>query len=112
VGYFPGVGQLRISVHPASDADFAGAEELLERLDLPEEALENLCQLTRLDEQPFLEEGGWSARIELDAANLLVRAREGRWTIYAAAGESDAMQAARRLHGLIGATAEGWDLDR
>ena len=112
VGYFPGVGQLRISVYPAGDADFVGAEELLERLDLPDEALENLSQLTRLDEEPFLDEGGWSARIELDGSTLLVRAREGRWTIYAAPGADDAMHAARRLHGLIGATADGWDLDR
>jgi hypothetical protein len=112
VGYFRRVGQLRISVHPASDDDFAGAEELLERLDLPDEALENLCRLARLDEEPFLDGGGWSARVELDSTKLLVRARVGRWTIYAAPDTDDAMHAARRLHGLIGATADGWDLDR
>src|SRR5688572_4484574 len=103
------VGQLRISVRPATDADFRGATELLERLDLPEEALETLCRLARLDEQPFVDAGGWSAHVELDATALLVRAREGRWTIY---GDDDAMPAARRLHGLIGTTGDGWDLDR
>jgi hypothetical protein len=107
-----GVGQIRISVQPAVEADFAAAEELLERLDLPDEALANLCRIARLDEEPFQEPDGWSARIELDRTPLLVRAREGRWTIYAAAGADDAMLAARRLHGLIGDTGEGWDLDR
>jgi hypothetical protein len=106
------VGQIRISVQPAGDADFTGAEELLERLDLPEEALENLCRVARLDDEPLRDGDGWSARIELDRTPLLVRAREDRWTIYAPAGASDAMEAARRLHGLIGATADGWDLDR
>jgi len=99
-------------VHPASDADFADAEELLERLDLPDEALTNLCRLARLDETPFLDEGGWSARVELDGTPLRIRARDGRWSILAAPGAEDAMLEARRLHGLIGATSEGWDLDR
>ena len=90
------MGQLRISVRPATDAEFTGAAELLERLDLP-------------DEKPFLDEGGWSAHVELDASPLLLRAREGRWTIY---GDDDAMPAARRLHGLLGGSAGGWDLDR
>jgi hypothetical protein len=115
LGYGSAVGQLRISVQPATDADFAGAEELLERLDLPDEALANLCRLARLDEAPFRESDGWSARIELDRTPLCVRAREGRWTIYAAPGAEDAMEAARRLHGLIGGSPEqddGWDLDR
>jgi hypothetical protein len=103
------VGQLRIDVRPATDADFAGAGELLERLDLPEEALETLCRLSRLEEAPFLDEGGWSARVELDGSPLLLRAREGRWTIY---GDDEAMPAARRLHGLLGGSTEGWDLDR
>lgn len=106
------MGQLRISVEPASEADFAAAEELLERLDLPEEALGNLCKLARLDEEPFRDGEGWRARIELDQTPLLVRADKDRWTIYAAPGAEDAMLAARRLHGLIGGTADGWDLDR
>lgn len=96
------MGQLRITVSPAGDGDLIGAEELLERLELPDEALENLCRLARLDEEPFRDPGGWSARIELDASHLVLRARDGRWTIYAAAGEHDGMAAARRLHGLIG----------
>jgi hypothetical protein len=103
------MGQLRISVRPASDAEFNGAGELLERLDLPEEALETLCRLARFDEAPFLDEGGWSAHVELDGTPLLVRARQGRWTIY---GDDDAMPAARRLHGLIGTSGEDSDLDR
>jgi hypothetical protein len=106
------VGQLRISVQPAAKGDFDGAEDLLERLDLPEEALENLCRLARLDEEPFRDQEGWSARVELDATPLLLAARNGRWAIYAQPGVDGAMLAARRLHGLIGATAEGWDLDR
>jgi hypothetical protein len=109
VRYRAAVGQLRISVQPAVEADFAAAEELLERLDLPDEALENLCRLARLDEEPFREPDGWSARVELDRTPLLVRARQDRWTI---CGAEDAMEAARRLHGLIGVSAEGWDLDR
>ncbi len=103
-------------MEPAEAAQFEMAEELLERLDLPDEALENLCRLARLDEELFREPnddpGGWSARVELDGSVLLLRARGGRWTIYAAPGETDGMAAARRLHGLIGATADGWDLDR
>jgi hypothetical protein len=112
--YVAVVGQLRITVTPARDSDFTGAEELLERLDLPDEALANLCRLARLDEESFLEgaDGGWSARVELDGATLLLRARDGRWTIYAAPDSEDAMLPARRLHGLIGGTADGWDLDR
>jgi hypothetical protein len=111
-GYGPGVGQIRISVHPADEADFDGAEELLERLDLPEEALANLCRIARLDEEPLRHGEGWRARVELDRTPLLVRVQDGRWAIYAAAGAADAMEAARRLHGLIGATADDWDLDR
>jgi hypothetical protein len=108
------VGQLRIVVRPAQPAEVDGAEELLERLDLPDAALENLCRLARLDEEPFQnpDGDGWTARVELDGSALLVQARGARWTIYAAAGETDGMAAARRLHGLIGAQSEGWDLDR
>jgi hypothetical protein len=109
VRYRAAVGQLRISVQPAVEADFEAAEELLERLDLPDEALENLCRLARLDEETFRVPDGWSARVELDRTPLLVRARQDRWTIY---GAEDGMEAARRLHGLIGVSAEGWDLDR
>jgi hypothetical protein len=116
LGYGGGVGQLRISVQPAAEADFASAEELLERLDLPDEALVNLCRLARLDEEPFRHGDGWSARVEIDQTPLLLRAEGSRWTIFAAPGAEDAMLAARRLHGLIGAPPEdrndGWDLDR
>jgi hypothetical protein len=118
MGYGRGVGQLRISVRPAQPAELMGAEELLERLDLPDAALENLCRLARLDEAPFRDadapegEAGWTARVELDGSALLLQARGTRWTIYAAPGESDGMAAARRLHGLIGEQSEGWDLDR
>src|SRR5262249_55546097 len=108
----PFVGQIRISVKPASDADLEPAEELLERLDLADEALTNLCRLARLDEEAFLEPEGWSAQVELDGTLLFLRARQGRWTIYAPPGAEDAMLTARRLHGLIGGTPEGWDLDR
>jgi hypothetical protein len=106
------VGQLRITVEPAQESDFVGAEELLERLAQPAEALENLCRIARVDESQLIEGEGWCARIHLDNTWLLVRTHGATWTIYAAASEPDAMLAARRLHGLIGERPEGWDLDR
>ncbi|HUS66219.1 MAG TPA: hypothetical protein VMZ28_16815 [Kofleriaceae bacterium] len=101
---------------PAGDADFDGAEELLDRLDLPDAALANLARLVAAGEAPFSDGGGdgWAARVEVDGTALLVRGDTARWAIYLPAGadDADAMHAARKLHGLLGEQGDGWDLDR
>ena len=99
---------------PLDEAALAGAEPLLEDLDLAEEALANLIRLSGASEAHLRVDGGWRARLELDGTRLFVVATAGRWSIFAAEGDDvgDAMLAARRLHGQLGEAAEGWDLDR
>jgi hypothetical protein len=94
------------------DAAFVDAEELLERLDLAEEALANLLRLGGCKEAELRRPEGWAAQVSVDGTALLLRADGERWSIYARADEEDAMLAARKLHGLIGEKSEGWDLDR
>jgi hypothetical protein len=105
----------RLIAGPVEDGAFDGAEELLERLALADEALENLAHASgRAEEELASAGGGWAARVELDGTELLLRSDGGRWTIYLRRGADDdgAMLAARKLHGLVGAQADGWDLDR
>jgi hypothetical protein len=98
-----------LTVRAVETAELETGEALLERLDLPEEALENLARLGGVDEASLRVGGGWAARVELDGAALIVLADGDRWAIR---GGDEAMFAARKLHGLIGAQADGWDLDR
>lgn len=99
---------------PAGDADFDGAEALLDRLDLPDAALANLSRLAAGGKEPFGGDDRWAARVEVDGTALLVRGDEARWAIYLPPGadDGDAMHAARKLHGLLGEQGDGWDLDR
>jgi len=103
-----------ITATPIAAAGLAGAEALLEDLDLAEEALANLIRLSGADEARLRTAAGWSARVELDDTPLLLVAEGDRWSILAPpdADVSDAMLAARRLHARLGEAAEGWDLDR
>jgi hypothetical protein len=103
-----------LSASPLDDRALAGAEPLLEDLDLAAAALDNLAARLGVDEAGLLRDDGWGARVEVDGVTVLVRARGDRWSIYNPAGgdEADGMLAARRLHGLLGAFGDGWDLDR
>ena len=101
----------------ADPIEAAVAEEgaaVLEGLDLAEDALANLARLSGRDEDDFRDGDGWAARVVVGGVALLVVGNEACWRIAAPAGtdESDAALAARRLHGLLGEMAEGWDLDR
>lgn len=95
-------------------ATVLGVEPLLDRLDLPEEALANLAHLSGVDAEAFREGDGWAAQVELDGDTLWIAGVTDRWRIALPAGadEADAARTARRLHGLLGAIGEGWDLDR
>ena len=103
-----------IAAGPVDEGALAGAEPLLEDLDLAEDALANLIRQSGAGEDALRDADGWRARVEIEGTALLVVARGDRWSILAPAGadESEAMLAARRLHGRLGEAAEGWDLDR
>jgi hypothetical protein len=96
------------------DRELVGAEVLLEGLAFAGDALANLGRLAVADIGALGIEAAWRARVTLDGTVLLIVADEGRWSILAPAGGDvgDAMMAARRLHGILGTAAEGWDLDR
>jgi hypothetical protein len=102
---------------PLEPGALDAAEPIYERLDLPAEALANLARLASLDEARLLVPGGWAARVTVAGTEVLVRGdagEAGRWSILAPPGadDADAALAARKLHGLLGAVGEGWDLDR
>jgi hypothetical protein len=103
-----------VRARAASDDEFAGGEPLIERLDLAEEALAALAERSGVREERLRVGDGWQAAVEVGGTEILVRALGERWEIWAPVGadEADAQLAARKLHGLIGAQAEGWDLDR
>ncbi len=103
-----------LSASPVDDEAFTGAEAILERLDLAEEALANLSRIACTDEDRFLRGDGWAARVDLDDTIVLLRSDGERWEILAPPGsdEADAALAARKLHGLLGATVGTWDHDR
>jgi len=89
------------------------ADPLIERLDLPDEALANLSRLSGVDEEELRDGTRWTARVELDGTRLLVGSDGARWSIAFDGGdEAEAALAARRLHGMLGALGEGWDDDR
>ena len=103
-----------VRAHATNRAAFERAETVLDRLDLPDSALENLCELVKAEPGTFLTGDHWAAALEVDDTPLLVRGDRAHWAIYAPSGvdESDAALAARTLHGLLGEKGEGWDLDR
>jgi NAD(P)H-hydrate repair Nnr-like enzyme with NAD(P)H-hydrate epimerase domain len=76
--------------------------------------LGNLVALAAVEAAALGVEAAWRARVTLDGTALLIVADEDRWSILAPAGDDagNAMMAARRLHGILGTAAAGWDLDR
>jgi hypothetical protein len=106
----PGLTQAMIAI----DAELLAAEPVLEDLDQPEAALENLVDQTGIDPSCLRTADGWASMAVVDGTALFVLARGGRWSILAAPScdPADAMSAARKLHGLLGEKPEGWDLDR
>jgi hypothetical protein len=104
----------RFTATPLRQAELDEAEPLLERLDLPDDALANLARLAATGEERFRSTTGWAARVELDGTVVLLHGDGARWAIYLPPGadDADAMHAARKLHGLLGEQGEGWDLDR
>ena len=104
-----------VVVTPEIASALHGAEAILESLEYPDLARAELEKHATLDETALGDNPhSWLARVSVDDTDLLVRADGHSWAILAP-GESDASDtalAARKLHGLIGAFAEGWDLDR
>lgn len=90
------------------------AEPLLEDLPFSADALANLARQSGVPASTFGDEEGWQAAVEIEGTAVLVAARGETWTILAPpdADPGDAMQAARRLHGLLGEKTEDWDEDR
>jgi hypothetical protein len=101
-----------LTAAPLDEGELAGAEVLLEGLGFAGDALGNLVRLAAAPE--LGDEGAWRARVAFEGTVLFIVADGDRWSILAPAGEDlgNAMMAARRLHGILGAAAEGWDLDR
>lgn len=104
-----------LRAEPLAVSSVNAADAILEDLDLPDEALANLANLTGADEETFREAGGWAARVTLGPDDVLWVAGDAlRWSIGASpeTDPSDAARSARRLHGLLGEKGEDWDLDR
>jgi len=93
----------------ASEGEFEGAEALYEDLARPDDAAEALERATGLALLP-----PFRVCVEEDGTALLVSADADAWSIFAPAGADpdDTALFARKLHGLCGALADGWDLDR
>jgi len=93
---------------------FDGAEALLEDLSAAEAAFERLCELTGAAAESLGTPHGWRACVDVGGTLLLLHGKGETWSISAGAGMDlgDAMSAARRLHGLLGAEVDSWDLDR
>ena len=98
-----------MTAHTVSERDFEGAEALYENLAQPDAAAEALERATGLALTP-----PFHICVEADGTTLLVSAGASGWSIFAPAGADpdDTALFARKLHGLCGALAEGWDLDR
>jgi len=103
-----------MKARPATEEEVRSAELLFGELDLPEQALSRIAELSDRAEETFRRPGGWAALIDHDGTALLVVSHDERWSFACPADtdEADAMQAARKLHGVIASQAEGWDLDR
>jgi hypothetical protein len=99
---------------PTAEVELVGTEELLERLDRPEAALDNLARLCGVEGAAFCRTDGWAAVVDLDGTTVLVRGDARAWGVYLMAGadDDDGMRTARRIHGLLGEQADGWDDDR
>jgi hypothetical protein len=89
-------------------------EPLLERLSGAEAVLDRLAELCSLDPDQLGSPEAWAARVDLDGTELVLRGSGDTWGISAPVGTDagEAMSAARRLHGLLGALSGGWDDDR
>jgi hypothetical protein len=100
--------------HRATIPALNAAEPLLEDLPFPAGALATLARLAGVPESTFGDDLGWCAAVDVEGTTVLVSAREESWTILAPADgdPGDAMQAARRLHGLLGEKTADWDQDR
>src|SRR5579863_7329882 len=102
----------RLTAQPAGELE--DVEPLLEDLPGAEAARERLAELADASAEEWGSVDAWAARVLLDEVPLVVRGRGETWEISAPAGTDSGvgMQTARRLHGLLGAVAEGWDDDR
>jgi hypothetical protein len=99
----------RVTARTAGEREFEGAEALYENLARPDDAAEALERATGMAVTP-----PFRVCVEEDGTALLVSADACGWSIFAPAGADpdDTALFARKLHGLCGALAEGWDLDR
>ena len=98
-----------VTANLVDEREFEGAEALYENLDHPDDAAAALERATGLAlALPF------RVRVEQGGTSLLVCGDSDRWSIFApaSADPDDAALFARKLHGLCGALADGWDLDR
>jgi len=104
----------RIRATRATPQELEGAEPLLEELASSEHALSRLAECVEEDPTRFGVAAAWGARIDWDADIVLARGQGTTWSIFAPAGADPgaAMSCARRLHALLGAAADDWDLDR
>jgi hypothetical protein len=104
-----------LRAQPLEPSALDDVEPILDKLDLPDDALANLARLAGVDEDSLrTDSDSWCARVELGPDVLWVAGDARTWRIAGPPGadESDAARAARKLHGLLGEMSEGWDLDR
>jgi hypothetical protein len=103
-----------IDAAPVSASELRDGDPLIERLPFAGDALEQLALLSGKDPAAFADDIAWSASVVLDGTRVFVRCDGEEWAILAPPDGplGDAMQAARRLHALLGTRSEDWDQDR
>src|SRR5213078_4832507 len=87
------------------EGELEGAQTLLDRLPLSDEARANLAQLGGVDAATLRFGDGWAALAEVDGTPLVARGEpsglDATWTISVKPGAESALHAARKLINLI-----------
>jgi hypothetical protein len=100
-----GVAVSALRLRSIDQGELAGAETLLERLPLSDEARTSLARLGGVDAATLLFGDGWAAVAEVDGTPLVARGEpsgaDAKWTIAVKPGAENAMHAARKLISLV-----------